>query len=77
MGARIIACLSKDPAMLELFKNGCGDVHSLTAKMSYPEAIKDTPIEEIKSKFHNYRQEAKGIEFSIKILLLFASYNKF
>ena len=63
--SRIIACLSKDPAMLELFKNGCGDVHSLTAKMSYPEVIKDTPIEEIKSKFHNYRQEAKGIEFSI------------
>jgi hypothetical protein len=45
--------------------------------MSYPEVIKDTPIEEIKSKFHNYRQEAKGIEFSIKILLLFASYNRF
>ena len=37
-------------------------VHSLTAKMSYPDIIGDTPIEEIKVKFHKYRQEAKGIE---------------
>ena len=37
-------------------------VHSLTAKMSYPEIIGDCPVEDIKSKFHHYRQEAKGIE---------------
>ena len=37
-------------------------VHSLTAKMSYPDIIGNTPVEEIKIKFHKYRQEAKGIE---------------
>ena len=37
-------------------------VHSLTAKMSYPDIIGNTPVEEIKIKFHKYIQEAKGIE---------------
>lgn len=63
--SRVIACLSKDKAMLDLFKTGCGDVHSLTAKMSYPDLIEDTAVEEIKSKFHELRNEAKGIEFAI------------
>ena len=60
--SRLMAELSGDKAMLELFNEGCGDVHSLTAKMSYPDIIGDTPVEEIKVKFHKYRQEAKGIE---------------
>ena len=37
-------------------------VHSLTAKMSYPDIIGDTPVEEIKKLYHKWRQEAKGIE---------------
>lgn len=60
--SRIIASISNDPAMIELFNNGCGDVHSLVAKMAYSDKIGDTPIEEIKEKFHHERQEAKGIE---------------
>ena len=60
--SRLMAELSSDKAMLELFEKGKGDMHSLTAKMSYPEVIGDTPIEEIKEKFHHYRQEAKGVE---------------
>ena len=60
--SRLMAELSNDEAMIDLFNNGCGDVHSLTAKMSYPEIIGDCPVEDIKSKFHHYRQEAKGIE---------------
>ena len=44
-------------------------VHSLVAKMSYPDIIGDTPIEKIKEKFHSYRQSAKGIEFTIVLLL--------
>lgn len=63
--SRIIADLTNDPAMLDLFNNGCGDVHSLVAKMSYPSIVKDCPIEEIKDKFHDQRQDAKGVEFAI------------
>ena len=69
--SRIIASVSNDPAMLDLFINGSGDVHSLVAKMSYSQYIpSDLPIEEVKAFSKNsvknggidYRQEAKGIE---------------
>ena len=66
--SRIIASVSEDKAMIELFEHGCGDVHSLVAKMSYPQIIGDTPIEEIKVKFPEQRQDAKGIEFAIVLL---------
>ena len=60
--SRLIASIAEDPAMIDLFNNGCGDVHSLVAKMSYPDIIGDTPVEEIKKKFKHWRQEAKGVE---------------
>lgn len=63
--SRIIGELSKDKAILDLFNHGCGDMHSLVAKMAYPSIIGDCPIEEIKHKFKYYRQEAKGVEFAI------------
>ena len=72
--SRIIASVANDPAMLDLFINGSGDVHSLVAKMSYSQYIpSDLPVEEVKAFSKNsvknggldYRQEAKGIEFAI------------
>lgn len=63
--SRIIADVTDDPAMLDLFNNGSGDVHSLVAKMAYPEIVGDCPIEEIKDKFREQRQDAKGVEFAI------------
>lgn len=63
--SRIIADITNDTAMLDLFNNGCGDIHSLVAKMAYPEIIGDCPIEEIKHKFKHWRSEAKGVEFAI------------
>lgn len=67
--SRIIASTADDPAMIELFKGDSPDVHSLVAKMSYPEIIGDTPIKDIKKKFHKWRAEAKGIEFAINSIL--------
>ena len=76
--SRIIASVSNDPAMLVLFINGSGDVHSLVAKMSYSQYIpSDLPVEEVKAFSKNsvknggldYRQEAKGIEFAINLLI--------
>ena len=64
--SRIIADVTDDKAMLDLFNDGCGDVHSLTAYMSYPNIIaRDTRIEDIKHKFPDQRQDAKGVEFAI------------
>lgn len=64
--SRIIASVSKDEKMIDLFEHGCGDVHSLVAYMSYPNAIpRDTKIEDIKKLYHNWRQKAKSIEFAI------------
>ena len=71
--SRIIASVANDPAMLDLFINGSGDVHSLVAKMSYSQIPRDLPIEDVKSFSKasikegglDYRQEAKGIEFAI------------
>ena len=64
--SRIIASVSKDSAMMDLFKDPNGDVHSLVAYMSYPNIIpRDTPIENIKKKYHQARQNSKSIEFAI------------
>ena len=64
--SRIIASVSKDEKMIDLFEHGCGDVHSLVAYMSYPNIIpRDTNIEDIKKLYHNWRQKAKSIEFAI------------
>lgn len=63
--SRIIADVTEDPAMIDLFNNGCGDIHSLVAKMAYPKDIGDCPVEEIKKKFKHLRGEAKGVEFGI------------
>lgn len=64
--SRIIASVSKDEKMIDLFEHDCGDVHSLVAYMSYPNIIpRDTKIEDIKKLYHNWRQKAKSIEFAI------------
>lgn len=64
--SRIIADITNDPAMIDLFNNGCGDVHSLVAKMSFPDIIGDCPIEQIKKKFHGLRNDVKSqVEFPI------------
>ena len=60
-----MASIANDKAIIEELTNGSGDIHSLTAYMSYHEIPRDTPIKDIKSKYHNLRQDAKGIEFAI------------
>jgi hypothetical protein len=58
----LMASIANDEAIIDELTNGSGDIHSLTAYMSYKEIPRNTPIKEIKKKFHNLRQEAKGIE---------------
>lgn len=61
----LMASIANDKAIIEELTNGSGDIHSLTAYMSYMEIPRDTPIKDIKEKYHDLRQEAKGIEFAI------------
>lgn len=60
-----MASIANDEAIIEELTNGSGDIHSLTAYMSYKEIPRDTPIKDIKKLYHNLRQEAKGIEFAV------------
>ena len=59
----LMASIANDKAMLDELINGSGDLHSLTAKMVFTEIPKETPLSDIKKKYHNLRQEAKGYEF--------------
>lgn len=61
----LMASIANDKAIIKELMEGSGDIHSLTAYMSYPEIPRDTPIKDIKKLYHNLRQAAKGIEFAI------------
>lgn len=61
----LMASIANDEAILDELINGSGDIHSLTAYMSYQEIPRDTKIKDIKKLYHHLRQEAKGIEFAI------------
>lgn len=61
----LLASIANDKAVIKELIEGSGDIHSLTAYMSYKEIPRDTPIKDIKKLYHNLRQEAKGIEFAI------------
>ena len=64
--ARLMAELSKDEAMIDLFNNGCGDTHSLVCKMAFPEIVGDCPVELIKKRFPELRNNTKSwVEFPI------------
>lgn len=61
----LLASIANDEAIIKELTEGSGDIHSLTAYMSYKEIPRDTSIKDIKKLYHNLRQEAKGIEFAI------------
>ena len=61
----ILANISKDKAMIDLFLHGCGDLHSLVAKMVYPDELKDIPVEQVKKLRPDLRKKAKAPEFKL------------
>lgn len=61
----ILANISKDKAMIDLFLHGCGDLHSLVAKMVYPEELKDIDVKDVKKLRPDLRKAAKAPEFKI------------
>lgn len=64
--SQILASVTNDPALLELYTTGCRDMHSLVAYMSYKNKIpRDINIKDIKKLYPEDRQNAKGIEFAV------------
>lgn len=61
----LMASLANDEAIIKELTEGSGDIHSLTAYMSFMDIPRDTDIKDIKKLYHSRRQEAKGIEFAI------------
>lgn len=57
-----MASVANDKAMIHELMEGEKDLHTLTAKIVYPEIPKDMSADEVKHKFHELRQEAKGYE---------------
>lgn len=60
----ILANIARDKAMIELFTNGCGDLHSLVAKMVYPNELHDIAVEDVKKLRPDLRKKAKAPEFT-------------
>lgn len=66
--SRLLASLSGDKGMLEVFEKGY-DMHSYVAYLIYPDRIpRDFDIRKIKKDFHDLRQAAKGPEFTFAFL---------
>jgi DNA polymerase-1 len=63
--SRILADKTKDPALLEFFRSGGGDLHSYVAKMVWKDEIGDISLEEVKDNFPDRRQLAKSVNFAI------------
>lgn len=60
----IMADVADDKEMIRELTYGEKDLHTLTAKIVFPEIPKDMPAKEVKKQFHKLRQEAKGYEFA-------------
>lgn len=61
----IITNTSKDPAMVDFFKQGKGDIHSLAAKMAFPEELSSVDLERVKAENPHLRDLGKKVEFAI------------
>ena len=59
-----MADMANDTAMINELTYGEKDLHTLTAKIVFPQIPKDMPVSEVKKKFHDERQKAKGYEFA-------------
>lgn len=60
----ITASTAKDEAMIHILSTG-GDMHSEVAKACWPDLLGTLSDGEVKSKYKDYRQLAKAVEFAI------------
>lgn len=57
----ILANIARDEAMLDIFRNK-GDLHSLVAKMVYPEELRNIDVKDVKKLRPDLRKAAKAPE---------------
>ena len=60
----LMASIANDKAMIQELTYGEKDLHTLTAKIVFPQIPKDMPASEVKKKFHKERSLSKGYEFA-------------
>ena len=61
---RCLADQCKDPALLDFYENGDGDMHCLIVRKIFP-SLKDTPTNVIKKEYSKERNFAKTIGFAL------------
>jgi DNA polymerase-1 len=61
----LLADMSQESNLLEFYLNGEADLHSYAASKIWASEIGSTPLDEVKSKFPEYRQRAKSANFAI------------
>ena len=62
--SRLGADIYNEEAMLNEYIHGSGDIHSLTAKMCFPEELDGIEVKDIKKMRPDLRKKAKGPEFA-------------
>ena len=62
--SRLGADIYNEPAMIEEYLHGSGDIHSLTAKACFPKELAGIEVKDIKKFRPDLRSKAKPVEFS-------------
>ena len=62
--SRLGADIYNEPAMIEEYLHGSGDIHSLTAKACFPKELEGIEVKDIKKLRPDLRTKAKPVEFS-------------
>lgn len=62
----IMAEFSKEPALIEFFKNGGGDMHAHIAKQIFKDKLAKLSLKEVKEKHPDLRAKAKAAGFAIQ-----------
>lgn len=64
--SRLGADIYNEPAMIEEYLHGSGDIHSLVAKFCFPNELADIDVKDVKKKRPDLRNKAKGPEFAMQ-----------
>ena len=66
-----MADVADDKEMINELMYGEGDLHTLTAKIVFPEIPKGMKAKQVKKEFHELRGLAKGYEFAFNKYTIF------
>lgn len=64
--SRLGADIYNEPAMIEEYLHGSGDMHSLVAKACFPDELEGIEVKDIKKLRPDLRKKAKGPEFAMQ-----------